>query len=312
MGSAYDDLPQQPVSLRDRSSSSSSSSYSSSSSSASLEAVGQQGLDSKGEALASLRRQDLLHNNLLNALRAGNLEIARHLLSTGAPILRDTPTSILSAPPAQQIPLFELFTHYGWTPNTPGFYGAVLLPKVVINLPLLQWFLEHGADPNLGKQYNHRDRMGTSDTDSCAALTTAAAAGSLEAVRLLLDAGAQVKNGAPLHAAAGACPPGTPAGAQLNAGVISSKEFDTSRIPVMELLVEHGADVNQAEDWRYVLAQYPIVRAAMAGAVERVKWLLAHGADPEAVGGFGSAIDHAKWRENTEMKRVLGIPVDTL
>ncbi|TVY57673.1 hypothetical protein LCER1_G004180 [Lachnellula cervina] len=291
MGSAYDDLPQQPVSLRDRSSSSSSSSYSSSSSSASLEAVGQQGLDSKGEALASLRRQDLLHNNLLNALRAGNLEIARHLLSTGAPILRDTPTSILSAPPAQQIPLFELFTHYGWTPNTPGFYGAVLLPKVVINLPLLQWFLEHGADPNLGKQYNHRDRMGTSDTDS------------------RWRAG---QERGPLHAAAGACPPGTPAGAQLNAGVISSKEFDTSRIPVMELLVEHGADVNQAEDWRLVLAQYPIVRAAMAGAVERVKWLLAHGADPEAVGGFGSAIDHAKWRGNTEMKRVLGIPVDTL
>ncbi|TVY44737.1 Ankyrin repeat and KH domain-containing protein [Lachnellula subtilissima] len=308
MGSAYHD--QEPASPRDRSNSSSSSSYSSSS--ASFEAAGQQGLDSKGGALASSRSQDSLHNMLLDALRAGNLEIARHLLSTGAPILRNTPTCILSAPPAQQIPLFELFTQYGWTPNTPGFYGAVLLPKVVTNLPLLQWFLEHGADPNLGKQRNHRDRMGTSDTDSCAALATAAAAGSLEAVRLLLDAGAQVQNGAPLHSAAGACPPGTPAGAQLNAGVISSQVFDTSRIPVMALLVDHGADINQAEDSHYVLAQYPIVYAAMAGAVERVKWLLAHGADPEAQGGFGSAIDYAKWRGSTEMKRVLGIPVDTL
>lgn len=153
--------------------------------------------------------------------------------------------------------------------------------------------------------------MGTSDTDSCAALTAAAAADSLEAVRLLLDAGARVQNGAPLHSAAGACPPGTPAGARLNAGVTSSKEFDISRIPVMEMLVEHGADVNQVEDSRYVLAQYPIVYAAMAGAVERVKWLLAHGADPEAEGGHGNAIDYAKFRGSTEMKRVLGIPVDT-
>jgi len=253
---------------------------------------------------------DDLHNRLLDGFGEGNVENASHLLSIGAPILRNTPSEILSAPPAQQIPLFELITHYGWTPNTPGFYGAVLLPRVVTNLPLLQWFLEHGADPNLGRQHNHRDRMGTSDTNSGAALTAALAAGSLEAVRLLLDAGARAQNGAPLHAAAGACPPGTPAGAQLNAGVTSSKEFDSNRIPVMALLVENGADVNRMEDPRYVLAQYPIVNAAMAGAVERVKWLLAHGADPEAEGGFGSAVDYAKWKGSTEMKRVLGIPID--
>lgn len=152
--------------------------------------------------------------------------------------------------------------------------------------------------------------MGVSVTDSGAALTKAAHAGDLEAVRLLLDAGARAQNGTPLHAAAGACPPGTLAGATLNEGVMSSKEFDESRIPVMALLVEHSADVNAAEDKRLVLAQYPIVLAAMAGAVERVKWLLARGADPKLKGNFGNAVEYAKWRGSTEMKSVLGIPVD--
>lgn len=288
-----DNRPQENASPRNRWSSNSSSSFDSYSSSASAEPKASQS-------------QDLL----LDALRSGDLSTAQHLLTTGAPILRHTPTGILSAPPAQQIPLFELLAQHGWTPNTPGFYGEVLLPRVVTNLPLLQWFLEHGADPNLGTQPDRRDRMGVSVTDSGAALTKAAYAGDLEAVRLLLDAGARAQNGTPLHAAAGACPPGTLAGATLNEGVMSSKEFDESRIPVMALLVEHSADVNAAEDKRLVLAQYPIVLAAMAGAVERVKWLLARGADPKLKGNFGNAVEYAKWRGSTEMKSVLGIAVD--
>jgi len=149
--------------------------------------------------------------------------------------------------------------------------------------------------------------MGGPDTDSCAALESAASAGLLEAVRLLLNAGAQIRNGTPLHFAAGVCPPGTLPGAQFNDGVTSSKEFDTSRIPVMALLVERGADVNQAEESRHQVAKYPIVHAVMAGAVERVKWLLENRADPEARGAYGSAVEYAKWRGSAEMKRVLNI-----
>ena len=63
--------------------------------------------------------------------------------------------------------------------------------------------------------------------------------------------------------------------------VTPSKEFDESRIPVMALLVEGGADVNQAKISRHMVARYVIVHAVMAGAVERVRWLLEQGLDPE-------------------------------
>ncbi len=236
------------------------------------------------------RTRSFLHHGLVVALRAGSIDIARYLLSAGAPIIRETPENVLSAPADQQLTLFELLVSYGWTVNTPGFYGAVLLPKVVAKIPLLQWFLAHGADPNLGQQRDYRDRTGGSDEDSCAALEEAAAQGNLAAVRLLLDAGAKIQHGIPLHSAAGACQPGM----NPHTGrVTPSKEFDQSRIPVMALLVERGADVNQAEKSRHMVPQYAIVHAVMAGAVERARWLLDHGADAELKGNFGSAVTYA-------------------
>jgi hypothetical protein len=243
-----------------------------------------------------------LHHGLILALSAGNTRVAQYLLSAGAPIIRQTPKHILSAPPDQQIPLFELLIQNGWTTNTPGYYGDVLLHRVVTNLPLLRWFLDHGADPNLGPQRDSRDRMGGSDTDCCIALETAAARGEVEAVRLLLDAGAEIKNGLPLHYAAGACPPGTNPHA---ARVLPSEMFDQARIPVMEMLVERGADVNQAEVSRHMVAKYAIVHAVMAGAVNRVKWLLENGANPELKGAWGNAAEYARSMGSEEMKQVV-------
>lgn len=54
------------------------------------------------------------------ALKAGNVEIANHLLAAGAALVRNTPESVLSAPADLQIVLFELLTKKGWNPNTPG------------------------------------------------------------------------------------------------------------------------------------------------------------------------------------------------
>ncbi|TVY26841.1 hypothetical protein LHYA1_G004430 [Lachnellula hyalina] len=242
-----------------------------------------------------------LHHGLIIALTAGNIEVARYLLSAGAPIVRQTPTTILSAPPDQQILLFELLMHHGWTPNTPGYYGAVLLPEIVTNLSLLRWFLAHGANPNLGTQRDFRDRNGASQTDSCAALEAAAGRCDVETVRMLLDAGAEIQNGVPLHFAAGVCPDSK----NPHVGAVTpSREFDVGRIPVMALLVERGANVNQAEESRHMVARYAIVHAVMAGAVERVGWLLGMGADPEARGAWGSAVEYAKLRSE-EMKRVV-------
>ncbi len=173
---------------------------------------------------------------------------------------------------------------------------------MVTNLPLLHWFLLHGADPNLGEQRDHRNRTGGSNTDACAALEAAAGQGNIAAVRLLLDAGAEIRHGIPLHFAAGACPLGMNS---YTGRMTPSKECDQSRIPVMALLVERGADVNQAEKSRHMVARYAIVHAVMAGAVERVRWLLEQGAVAELKGAYGSAVTYATQMGSEEMRPVI-------
>ncbi|KAJ5463107.1 hypothetical protein N7475_008051 [Penicillium sp. IBT 31633x] len=243
-----------------------------------------------------------LHHGFTCALRSGNIEIARYLLSSEAPIVRETPSNIFFAPLGRQVALFELLIHNGWSPNTPGYYGSVLLPRTVTSLPLLRWFLDHGANPNLGAQPSNHERRGGPNTASCATLEAAAARGEVVAVRMILDAGAKIQNGVPLHFAAGACPPGM----NPHAGrVAPSQQFDTNRIPVMALLVQHGADLNQREESRHMVAQYAIVYAVMAGAVERVKWLLEHGANPHIRGNFGSALEYAQGSGNEDIRKII-------
>ncbi|RSL77705.1 hypothetical protein CEP51_008842 [Fusarium floridanum] len=250
------------------------------------------------------RSPAFLHQGLVIALGAGNIDAARYLLRSGAPITRQTPPHALSAPKDRQIALFEVLTQHGWTPNTPGFYGATLLPRVVTDDSLVDWFLTHGADPNLGVQGDNRDRFGEPDTDSCAALDTAASRGSVESVRKLLDAGARMNGGSSLYFAAGARPPNTNPHVS---PVTLSKDFDEARIPIMALLIEKGADVNGKFQSRHMTAQYPIVNAVLAGAVERVRWLLSQGADPNLRGAYGSAVEYARKAGSDEMKLVLGI-----
>lgn len=246
-----------------------------------------------------------LHHGLTVALASGQVAVATYLLSAGASIARQTPNCILgaSSSDSEKIALFELLTEHGWTPNTPGFYGAVLLPEIIRteNHALLAWFLAHGADPNLGPQRDFRDRLGGPETNSCAALEAAARRGDEAAVRHLLAAGALIANGALLHSAAGAVPldrysradgPVTPA-------------FDEKMIPTMALLVAHGADVNARQVSRHMIPGLAIVEAVMAGAVQRVKWLLDHGADSEARGAWGSAVSYADKVGSQEMKDVL-------
>ncbi|KAI9717936.1 MAG: hypothetical protein M1828_007028 [Chrysothrix sp. TS-e1954] len=244
----------------------------------------------------------LLYPGLVTSLGLGHVDIVRFLFTHGAVITRAVPSNVLRAPSAQRMVLFEVLEDHGWTPNYPGYYGEVLMRHVVTDMPLLRWFLDHGADPNLGEQRFPKHRFGAAETN-CDALEAAAYFGSLEAVRALLDAGAQVAHGVPLHSAAAAVP-----GHQniYQSGIQQSAESDADRIPIMALLVEKGADVNQLNETPYRAPRLAILLAVMANAVARVRWLLEHGADPTANGSYGgTAAGMAQKRGSEEMKKVM-------
>lgn len=231
-----------------------------------------------------------LHRGLGEAIKNGKVDVSRFLLQSGGPITRATPAAILNAPVDKQIALFQVLMECGWTVNTPDS----LLPQIFRNgnEPLFDWFLEQGADPNVAGPQN----------DPRQTLRLAATQGTVQTVQKLLDAGAKMTSSG-LYWAAGACPEGLVPNIRR---VEPSVDFDKSRIPVMELLLENGGDVNHRLETRHMEELYPIVNAVKAGAVERVKWLLNKGADPDLKGPWGSARDCAKHDSSDEMKQVLG------
>ncbi|RFN51322.1 ankyrin repeat domain-containing protein 17 [Fusarium flagelliforme] len=232
-----------------------------------------------------------LYKGLDEAFKNGQVNVSRFLLQSGAPMTRATPPAVLKAPAVKQVALFQVLMEHGWTVNTP----ESLLPEIFRsnNEPLFDWFLEQGADPNVAGPQNDEGRT----------LWLAASQGTVQAVQKLLNAGAKMASSG-LHWAAGACPEGSIANI---VRVEPSVEFDKSRIPVMELLLETGGDINHRLETHSLEELYPIGNAVKAGAVERVKWLLSKGADPDLKGPWGSARDCAKRGSSDEMKQVLGV-----
>lgn len=69
-------------------------------------------------------------------------------------------------------------------------------------------------------------------------------------------------------------------------GPLMRAALHDTRLPMLELLVEHGADVNALWDGRYPILCAPCEALAPAA----LRWLLAHGADPEVHAAFGSPV----------------------
>ncbi|RAK80777.1 ankyrin [Aspergillus fijiensis CBS 313.89] len=226
-----------------------------------------------------------LHRALTHALQAGNLQTAEYLLTSGAPILERTPVSILEGPEDQRLRLFDLLNRRGWHPHTHRPVDRIILSRVVNDAPVLEWFLAHGFNPN--------DVGPITGAQGLTPLELAANYGNPKSVRLLLDAGANIEEGAPLHCAAGRCPAGWNPHVYPNQK-IQNEDSDRAQIPIMELLVERGAKVNAAEETQHMTHRYALVYAVVAGARYRVRWLLAKGADPDLRGPFGSARENAQ------------------
>lgn len=162
--------------------------------------------------------------------------------------------------------IFQIFVKHGWKVDNTMLYSHIAHPD------LISLFLAYGADPK------------DPTTSGTTPLDVAALRGPLESVKLLHSHGAPVGPGSwALNAAAQGDVP--------------------DRIPVMEYLLEHGADVNgiagdftgPSEARRSGRRGTPLHAAANWGNKEAKAWLLEHGADPEAKNELGET--PAEWEK---------------
>jgi len=135
------------------------------------------------------------------------------------------------------------------------------------NPELLKWYLSLGADPNLGlprisiKEKGSIDASDLPSPNSSAALEAASRDCDTGIIDILLEHGARFEDSLVFHYA------------------LMREQGD--RTPMMEYLLNLGADINQF-GW---LSSLPhggtaLHLAAFFGRLDDVRWLLEHGADP--------------------------------
>ena len=134
---------------------------------------------------------------------------------------------------------------------------------------LLIWFLNHGADPNIGAPYIWVRSDSDSFPDSGDALNLAAGSSSIAAFDLLLAHGARLENSLPLHAAA-------------------TRSDADAQLPMMRHLLSRGVDVNASDAVKGPRrGGTPLHHAAYAGRIKAVQFLVENGADLDAKSPLG-------------------------
>ena len=193
--------------------------------------------------------QYYLNHGFLTSIIHKQVPIARFLLSRGATI---TPTVSIAAVRGESLPIFELLVEYGWDVNSPVMGGQTALSAFVKNEMLLKWFLEHGADPNLGPPLSPQPDS-TPIPNSGSSLNCAASVATPEVFDLLLQHGAKLENSQPVHMAA-------------------ASQEDSGRIPMMKYLVGKGVDVNGSDEARgFQAVGPPLFYAIRQKQKEKVK-----------------------------------------
>ncbi|KAK2733530.1 nacht and ankyrin domain protein [Colletotrichum kahawae] len=231
----------------------------------------------------------LLHSNVFGRYQPMKL---RH-----SNIGRDVTIFDESEPPKDIVPLIQLYLDWGWHPNqawscaqndegrTPLVYKGCLL-----NRPLLALLLQHGANPDIGRNSIVESGALPLKSSGGDAVNTAVQLGDTPLFDLLLASGAEPRITKPFIS--------------LVSTQVISKQEDFSQVPFSQrrLMAEHvlAAGVGGVNDVKWVPNRHggvayqvgsgydttAFAHACAAQDWEYAEWLLEKGADPELLDGM--------------------------
>ncbi|KAI0408469.1 ankyrin repeat-containing domain protein [Xylaria palmicola] len=242
------------------------------------------------------RKETLLQvgvqDGLALAARANQVEVVRYLLlddkneERGGGAHLDG-SVIEGACENRSLPLFELcLQHHGYHPNqqvpsNDGHFGVALI-HCLDDEDITRVLLRHGADPDLapfqdGRRLGWGSRASPPMDRTCGlALDRAVQGGSsLAVVQMLLDHGANTNYARPLHGVISRRRRRQHL-ANTAAGGEEKKKDDDDWRPLMEMLIERGADVDSLTR----ASGTPLRCAISSGMWDIVEFLLERRADP--------------------------------
>ncbi|KAH7063893.1 ankyrin repeat-containing domain protein [Paraphoma chrysanthemicola] len=239
-----------------------------------------------GNDMESLRAELTSHPNigrkqldacLALAMPSSHMDVIKVLLHVGARLNYRAFCAMI----AREDPnVFQLLVDFGWDIDSTQFESTAL-HHALYHEASLRWLLDHGADPNTKEQKLSKGvpKNGTSPIAEAAALADPSP------LRLLLAHGAKIDPNAVFYAI--------------------GMRRSTNGTANLELLIEHGADLNTVSTRWYT----PLFRAVNVNSEAKLRLLLEHGADPNYVAqtptGNFTAADLAEKHSNVQLAKIL-------